>query len=253
MQIGITFASVHEEYEKSILGALDGISAEGYKIMEIAPGDNIGEEELKNALDNNGIEVIAGHFLIDRFNDDKQFEETIRFAEYFGMKALILPWVYPETIKDYDSTVKTAKRLDETAKKVNDRGFELLFHNHWMEFEDVYEGKCVEDIIFENTSLLGFELDIGWAFAGGCDVVPYIRKLGDRLKILHIKDIHPDDMRLPVEIGTGAVNIKECIDAAVKIGVRYGIVEQDVTADKRKLPAFESIRLSRENLKKMGY
>ena len=253
MQIGITFASVHEEYEKSILGALDGISNEGYKLMEIAPGDNIGREELKNALNERGITVLAGHFGIDLFRDEKKFEEAIEFAEFFGMTTLIIPWCYPDSIKDYESTVKTAKELDDIAAKVKERGFDLLFHNHWMEFEDVYEGKCVEDILFENTSLLGFELDIGWAFAGGCDVVPYIRKLGNRLKILHIKDIHPDDMRLPVEIGTGAVNIKECLDAASEIGVKYGIVEQDVSADKRELPAFESIRLSRENLKKMGY
>ena len=252
MEIGITFASVHEEYEKDILGALSGIAKEGYKLMEIAPDDKIGNAQLRDAMNDLGIKALAGHFGIDRFNEE-DYEETLKFAEFFGMKTLIVPWCYPESIKDYDSTVKTAKMLDDLAAKVKDRGFELLFHNHWMEFEDVYNGKCVEDIFFENTSLLGFELDIGWAYAGSCDVVPYIRKLGNRLKILHIKDIHPNDMRLPVEIGTGAVDIKGCLDAANEIGVKYGIVEQDVTADKRTLPAFESIRLSRENLRKMGY
>jgi len=252
MEIGITFASVHEEYEKDVLGALDGISNEGYKIMEIAPDDRIGENELREALNARGITAIAGHFVIDRFNDD-MYEETLRYAEFFGLKTLVLPWCYPDTIKDYDTTVSTAKKLDALAEKVNKRGFELIFHNHWMEFEDVYNGKCIEDIFLENTSLLGFELDIGWAYAGGCDVIPYIEKLGNRLKIIHIKDIHPDDNRLPVEIGTGAVDIKGCMDAAAKAGVKYGIVEQDVTADKRELPAFESIRLSRNNLRKMGY
>jgi len=252
MQIGITFASVHEEYEKDVLGALDGISNEGYKLMEIAPDDKIGNEELREALKSRGIRALAGHLMIDRFNDD-QYEETLEYAEFFNLEYLVIPWCYPDSIKDYETTVSTAKKLDELAAKVAERGFKLVFHNHWMEFEDVYEGKCVEDILLENTKLLGFELDIGWAYAGGCDVVPYIKKLGDRLKILHIKDIHPDDMRLPVEIGTGAVDIKGCMDAASELGVKYGIVEQDVTADKRELPAFESIRLSRENLRKMGY
>ena len=252
MEIGITFASVHEEYEKDVLGALDGIAAEGYKLMEIAPDDRIEDEKLRAALKERGITALAGHLGIDRFNDD-QFEDTIKYAEFFGLKALIIPWCYPESIKDYETTVATAKKLDEIAEKVKKRGFDVLFHNHWMEFEDVYEGKCVEDIFFENTSVLGFELDIGWAYAGGCDVVPYIKKLGDRLKIVHIKDIHPNDNRLPVEIGTGAVDIKGALDAAKEAGVKYGIVEQDVTADKRELPAFESIRLSRNNLKNMGY
>ena len=252
MEIGITFASVHEEYVKCVLGALDGIAKEGYKLMEIAPDDRIGDEEFRTALNEHGIRALAGHLMIDRFSDD-QYDETIEYARFFGLKYLVLPWCYPDSIKDYETTVETAKKMEELAKKVKESGFELLFHNHWMEFEDVYEGKCVEDILFENTSTLGFELDIGWAYAGGCDVVPYIKKLGDRLKIVHIKDIHPNDMRLPVEIGTGAVNMKECLDAASAVGVKYGIVEQDVTADKRELHAFESIRLSRENLKKMGY
>jgi len=252
MEIGITFASVHEEYEKSVLGALDGISKEGYKIMEIAPDDRIGDEDFHDALKRRNMKVIAGHFVIDRFNDD-QYEDTIKYAKFFGLDTLVLPWCYPDTIKDYETTVKTAKMLDELAARVKDHGFKLLFHNHWMEFEDIYEGKCVEDILFENTSLLGFELDIGWAYTGGCDVVPYIHKLGERLEIIHIKDVHPDDMRLPVEVGTGAVDIKACMDAARDVGVKFGIVEQDVTPDKRELSAFESIRLSRENLRKMGY
>jgi sugar phosphate isomerase/epimerase len=252
MEIGITFASVHEEYEKSILSALDGIANEGYKLMELAPDDRIGNDELRKALSDRGIRALAGHLIIDRFNDD-QYDESMKFAEFFGFEYIVLPWCYPDSIKDYETTVKTAEKVEALANRVAKSGFKLLFHNHWMEFEDVYEGKCVQDILFENTSNLGFELDIGWAYAGGCDVVPYINKLGERLKIVHIKDIHPNDNRLPVEIGTGAVNIKECLDAASAVGVKYGIVEQDVTADKRELPAFESIRLSRSNLHKMGY
>ena len=250
MKIGITFASVPEEYEKDPFRALDEIAAAGYEVMEVAP-DHIERGELRRALDQRGLKAVGGHFIWPSFEDDK-YEDTLHYAAALGTDTLVIPWCYPETIADYESTVQMAKKLDELAAKVGKRGFKLAYHNHWMEFENVYNGKCIEDIFLENTSLLGFELDIGWAFVGGCaDLPAYVQKLGKRLSHLHIKDVNAD--KLPVEIGTGLVDIRACMDAAAAVGVEYGIVEQDVGPDKRAYPAFESIRISRENLRGFGY
>jgi sugar phosphate isomerase/epimerase len=250
MKIGITFASVHEEYEKDPLRTLDEIKRAGYELFEVARYDKLGRDEFAQALKTRDIRPISGHFGWQDFEAD-MYEDTLSFAGVFGIDTLVIPWCHPDAVKDYAATVETAKRLDALAAKVKERGFDLLFHNHITEFEDVYEGKCVEDIFYENTSLLGFELDLGWAYAGGCDLVPYIRKLNNRLKIVHIKDVNSE--RTPVEIGTGLVNMRECLDAAVSVGVKYGIVEQDVSPEKRMYPPFESIRISRDNLHRFGY
>jgi len=250
MKIGITFASVHEEYAKDPLQALDEIKDAGYELFEVSPFESFNYEDYAKALKERGIRPIAGHYGWDSFDDDK-IDDSIAHAKLFGLEMMIMPWCPPESIASYDETVATAKKLDAMAEKLAKYGYPLLFHNHIIEFENIYNGKSVMEIFYENTSLLGFELDLGWGYAGGCDLVPFINKLGNRLKTVHIKDVNADCV--PVEVGTGLVNMKECLDAAVVAGVKYGIVEQDVATEKRIFPPFESIRISRDNLRKMGY
>ena len=251
MKIGITFASVHEEYGKDPIRALDEIKDAGYELFEIARYDKLSRDDFVRALKERSIQPISGHFAWPDFEDD-MFEDTLRFAGAFGIDTIVMPWVHPEDIQTYESTLEAAKKLDALAEKLARRGFKLLFHNHMVEFEIKHNGKSVMEIFLENTSLVGFELDLGWAHAGGCeDIVAFIKKLGDRLHIIHIKDVR--EGRIPTEIGTGLVNMKECIDAAAAVGVRYGIVEQDVATEKRRFPPFESIRISRSNLRSMGY
>jgi len=250
MEIGITFASVHEEYAKDPLRALDEIKNAGYNVFEVSPFESFNHEDYAKALKDRGIRPVAGHYGWDSFDDEK-IEGSIAHAKLFGLEMMIMPWCPPESITTYADTVKTAKKLDAMAEKLAKYGYPLLFHNHTIEFETIHEGKSVMEIFYENTSLLGFELDLGWGYAGGCDLVPFINKLGNRLKTVHIKDVNAE--KTPVEVGTGLVNMKECLDAAVAVGVKYGIVEQDVATEKRNYPPFESINISRRNLKKMGY
>jgi len=51
------------------------------------------------------------------------------------------------------------------------------------------------------------------------------------------------------EVGTGVVNFKSVLEAAEKAGVEWGSVEQDQLRD---LPPIESIKVSIQNLKKLG-
>ena len=252
MKIGITVASVYDEYEKDPYRTLDEIKEAGYDLFEISRCDKLSRDEYANALKERSITPIAGHFCWPDFAED-MFEDTLSYAGAFDIDTIVLPWNYPEDLVDYESTVKTAKKMDALAAKLNERGYKLVYHNHWMEFADIFEGKCIQDIFLENTSLIDFELDLGWAYTGGCfDLPSYIKKLGKRLYIVHIKDVK-DMEKSPVEIGTGLVDMQACLDAAVAVGCKYGIVEQDCPAEKRAYPAFESIRISRENLRKFGY
>ncbi len=247
MKIGISFYSVQEEYEKNPLRALDEIVAAGYDVMEISRYDRIDRNALRRAMDERGIKAVSGHFLLPDFEGD-MYEDTLDYAAVMGIDTLVIPIFQGIGFSNYENTVATAKKFDDIAARLGERGYQLLYHNHIHEFSTVHEGKCIADILFEHTSNLGFELDIGWSYASGCDNVSYIRKLGSRLKMIHIKDV--DDSKTPTEVGTGMVNIKESIDAAILQGVEIGIVEQD---HRRVYPAFTSIRVSRNNLRNLGY
>ena len=52
------------------------------------------------------------------------------------------------------------------------------------------------------------------------------------------------------EVGEGSLPIKECMEAGLAGGSEYFLIEQDDTYGR---DPFESLRISRDNLIKMGY
>jgi sugar phosphate isomerase/epimerase len=84
---------------------------------------------------------------------------------------------------------------------------------------------------------------------GELDPVTYMKKLGRRLVLVHLKDMAEGPERKFAPVGTGILDFKAICDEAVKLGVKYGIVEQD---DCYGMDPMEAIKISLENLKKIG-
>ena len=143
-----------------------------------------------------------------------------------------------------EKALKIAERLDRLAKKVEKDGYTLACHNHWWEFTKRFDGKTATDIFMENSETFKLELDIGWAFYAGADVARYIDELGDRIALLHIKDVTAD--KKLTEIGSGAADMKKILYAACSAGIKWGMVEQD---DNFKVSSFDSIKTSYDYLK----
>ena len=91
-----------------------------------------------------------------------------------------------------DKYLRAAESLNQIAAKLRQNGFEFLYHNHDFEFREMYDGRYALDILMENTDpfLVGMELHIGWLPQLGIDMLGYIRKLGRRIKILHVHAFH---------------------------------------------------------------
>ena len=116
---------------------------------------------------------------------------------------------------------------------------------------------------------MGFELDIHWIHRGGENPVEFIKKYDGRIRLLHLKDYRIGQIQMPegpfdpkafmaafsdivefAEIGEGNLPVKECIEAGFAEGSEYFLIEQDTTYGR---DPFESLRISKENLEKMGY
>ena len=52
------------------------------------------------------------------------------------------------------------------------------------------------------------------------------------------------------EVGEGSLPVKECIEAGLAGGSEYFLIEQDTTYGR---DPFESLKISKENLEKLGY
>src|SRR4030095_9269935 len=126
----------------------------------------------------------------------------------------------------------------------------LAYHNHNFEF-DKFGGKTGLEIILENTAahLVVAEIDVYWVKFAGADPVALIEKWGERVRILHLKDMAQGTEKRFAPVGTGTIDFKAILAAAEKNNVRYGIVEQDKTYD---MTPMEAIQISLSNLKKLG-
>lgn len=106
-------------------------------------------------------------------------------------------------------------------------------------------------------TLVSIEMDCYWIAQAGEDALHMFQKYGQRIKLLHLKDRKPgfpvsqvknDAAEHFTEVGSGAVPWKEILSAAEKNGVRHLLVERD----SGNLPALESLRISFQNLEKIG-
>jgi sugar phosphate isomerase/epimerase len=121
-------------------------------------------------------------------------------------------------------------RANAFAKKAHDNGFTFSYHNHSNEFIRGKNGKTLMQFLLEefDSQLVDFMPDTYWLQHGGTDVRDFIEKLGDRVKILHLKDMKRTvDGPTYAEIGVGNINFKGIADVAKNIGVEHFIVEQD--------------------------
>ena len=241
INVGLQIYTVRDMFDKGLDFLFGEAAALGYKGIEMISMD-MPNEELKGLLDKHGLTLISTHRGAEEL--EKNFASNVEYCKYLGTNKITIPGLPGDWTKDYASSLATAQRLDALAIAYAAEGIELSYHNHSHEFELVYDGICVEDIFVENAPNLKFELDMGWAFAAGVDVPAYIRKLGKKLHLVHIKDVDAD--KKPTEVGNGCVNMKECIEAAEEVGVKWGVVEQDICVGRTPL---EAIAITMETLK----
>ena len=241
LNIGLQIYTLRDEMGIGYDEVLKRIADIGYKSIEMTY-DPANGEEVGKLLKKYSLVAIGAHVGIDAIEND--FDTVKNFMDNIGAKSVIIPWVGDEFIDSEENTVKTAKRFDAAAKKLAPMGYEVGFHNHTVEFARKFNGKTVFDILFENAPSLKFEVDAGWAYAGGADVPAVLNKLGSRLMYVHIKDV--DEKNTPTEIGSGKVDMKSVMETAAKFGVEWGIVEQDSCVN---FPPFESIKVSYDYIK----
>jgi sugar phosphate isomerase/epimerase len=100
-------------------------------------------------------------------------------------------------------------------------------------------------------------MDCYWIEQAGGDSLQMFQQYGNRIKLLHLKDRKPGFPATQVkdaaaehftEVGAGTVRWQEILAAAEKNGVKHLFVERD-SGD---LPAMESLRISFQNLQKIG-
>lgn len=289
MQVGVQLWSVRDSMDQNVMKTLEGVAAAGYRNIELGNhiahkdfgcGFDIPADIFKKKCDELGLKVIGSHVEpgdvpgdpTGIYADDYKPGRLIEYYNTLGALGFGLPMVF---WPDIDTLKKRCEVMNAAGKRMKENGLIFIYHNHFHEFQ--YMGdKMVWDLIAENTdpAYVQFELDTYWMLRALIDPAKAIRKYGDRVALLHIKDFPLDqadhlnawkavnrdrpigdiDGFMPAhdpdyftELGEGIVKVQDAIDAGNEFNIPYVFVEQDFS----KLSELESIRVSYKNLKKI--
>ena len=180
-------------------------------------------KELGAALKENGLTAPSGHAPLLSQDQDEIFAA----AKELGITTVIDPFLPAEHWQDAETIRATAAKLNAAAKKGAGYGIRVGYHNHAWELESTIEGKTALEY-FEGLldPELVLEVDTYWVAVGGQDPVELLARLGDRVKLIHIKDgPATTDTKAQQPAGQGTIPVLDVIAAAKSLEV--GVVEFD--------------------------
>jgi sugar phosphate isomerase/epimerase len=249
LRIACQLYSVRALTHADFPGTIKAVAAIGYRAVELAGFAGLrSAAEVRKVLDDHGMEVVAHHASLESL--EQTLPRVLEQAETLGTKSIVLSFLPEPRRKNADGWRSVARALEQIGRDCHACGMQLAYHHHHFEFQR-FNGKYGLDILWESSDprFVKAELDTFWIKYGGEDPVGYINRLGARTPLLHLKDMQPGPERRFGEVGTGTLDFPSILAAAEKAGVQWGIVEQDSTYDR---PPLESIRISFENLRRLG-
>ena len=272
-KVGIQLYSLRDKMEADMYGTLKAVKEMGYDCVELAGYFGKTGEEIRSILDELGLECVSVHHLID---PDNGGEEVAKFLNTIGAKYAAIPWYNADEFhKNWEATIEKFTKL---GKFLSENGISLLYHNHDFEFQKK-DGEIILDKLYStiDEKYLNPEFDTCWIKYAGYEPVEYLEKYAGRINVVHIKDfwakklangpvyalidsegkVDEEEQSVETErdfefrpVGSGVQDVKAIVEASLKAGAEYIIVEQDQWYEGDNLA---DAKKSREYLKSLGY
>ncbi len=247
--VAVQLFTLREQTKDDFAGIMKQVASIGYSGVELAGFGNLkSAAEVKKAVDDAGLRIAGAHVGIEAL--ESELNRVLDEQDALANKTVIVPWLPDTRRQDAAGWKQVAQSLNQIAQAARKRDITIAYHNHSFEFQK-FDGKSGFDILWENSDpkLVKSELDVYWVRHGGADPVDCIAKLASRIVLLHLKDMAAGADQRFAPVGTGMLDIKAILAAGQRIGVKWNIVEQDNCYE---TPPLDAVRISYENLKKMG-
>lgn len=204
------------------------VAAAGFDGVEFAGLDDPDPVAVAEALDAAALDVAGAHVDVDRVEAD--LDAVAGTYRSLGCDTIVVPRLDEACFADEAAVDATARRLSNLAVRVEEHGLRLLYHNHDHEFVRLDELTAFERLVDATSDRVGFELDVGWAAIAGHDPVDLVERFGDRIPVVHLKDVDAESGE-PVDLGEGDVDVDGCVRAARGADVEWLVFEHDRPTD----------------------
>lgn len=278
MKVGIQLYSVRNHMAQDPLGTIKKVAEAGYRYIEVANhnadkdtgvGFGVSAKEVNQLLADCNAQIFSAHIFP---LDPEKMTPILEYHQEIGTKYFVHPMDF---YKDRDETLRKAEMMNKVGERCKDYGMQLLYHNHFHEFQH-FGDKTIYELLMENTDpeLVKIELDTYWTTRGQQDPLALLKKYGKRVRLVHQKDftkgyeaerdllasveaagdyvdmerfgrdVRPETF---TEIGTGVMDIQAIIDTANEYcGSEYIVLEQDYSQHDE----LESIAISMDSFRK---
>ncbi len=196
MEYGIQMYSLRDITGQDLDGALGAVAAMGYKTVEFAGFFGHSAEEVRGMLEKYNLKCSGTHSGLGELLND--FEGTVKYHKTIGNHNYIIPGHDLSTKEKLDTFIA---QVNELAPKLRAEGIELGYHNHSHEFYDMPEGYQIHRELEARADMF-FELDTYWAYVAKLDPVETLKRLGSRVRMVHLKDGDADGHGCSLGSGT---------------------------------------------------
>ncbi|GAF65806.1 putative isomerase [Bacillus sp. TS-2] len=246
LPIGLQLYTIREETAKDFIGALKKVKEIGYQGVEFAGFGDHSAAEIKEAIDDIGLKAVSSHVPLDRL--ENELEQVIEEQVTIGSKSVVCPFIPESYWKSKEAYEKLAEFLNTVGQRCREHGLQFGYHHHSFEFEKFGDEYALDLLLrLTDPDFVHLQCDAYWVEYAGLSAVDYIKKYEGRCKIIHMKDMQLEPEKTDIELGQGVLDVSKLVQVANDIDAEWLLVEMDHC----KLPPFESIKVSFDNLEKI--
>ncbi len=236
-KLGVQLYTVRDQIKQDIKGTLKRVAAMGYEGVETAfwP-EGVTPRQAAQHLQDAGLTVCSSHIELP-IGDHRG--AMLEAARAYGCNRMIWHgWPEDKRYRTLEGTRELVGLYNQANRFAKDNGLEFGLHNHWWEYRNRVGGRFVFEVLLDEVDPdVFFEVDTYWVKVAGHNPADVLRRLGDRARMLHLKDgparwseklaeDNPDPM---TAVGKGTQDVP-AIAAAARGHAEWMIVEMDKTA-----------------------
>ncbi len=242
------------EFTKTVEGftdALQKVRQIGYTAVQLSAIGPVPPEQVRDIVTAAGLTVCATHVGFDRLQND--LPAVIAEHRLWDCRHVAVGSLPPSFRSDGAAGFRRfAQEATAIGRGLHDAGLTFSYHNHAFEFEHFPgESGTALDLLYNETdpAYVQAEIDVYWIQFGGADPAAWIRRVRDRMPVVHLKDMTMlANQQIMAEVGEGNLNWPAILDACREANVEWYAVEQD----RCQRDPFESLAISYRNLSGMG-
>lgn len=211
--VSVQLYSVRERMADDLEGTLERIAALGFRLVEPYSDFITGSDRYVAAFGNLGLAAPSAHAPVLRLDDPG---EAFDAAAAIGVQTLIDPHAPGDDWGTVDGIARLAEKMNTAAERAREHGLTFGYHNHWFELEEQPNGRpALEQLAARLDDSVVLEVDTYWAEVGGVPAADLLRRLGDRVRFIHVKDGPVNrDTKAQLPAGAGSMDVPAVLAAA---------------------------------------